>query len=106
MDGHSSHYCPDLIKRAASENILLLALPPHTTHITQSLDKGSFSPLKVYWQQACHDFYINNPGRVITIYDFSDLFAKAWLSAMTASNISLLSKLLVFVHLINLQFRQ
>ena len=87
MDGHSSHYCPDLIKRAASEKILLFALPPHTTHITQPLDKGCFSPLKAYWQQACHDFYTNNPGRVITIYDFSVLFAKAWLSTMTASNI-------------------
>ena len=58
-----------------------------TTQITQPLDKGCFSPLKEYWQQACHDFYTNNPGRVITIYDFSVLFAKAWLSTMTASNI-------------------
>ena len=47
-----------------------------TTQITQPLDKGCFSPLKEYWQQACHDFYTNNPGRVITIYDFSVLFAK------------------------------
>ena len=58
-----------------------------TTQITQPLDKGCFSPLKEYWQQACHDFYTNNQGRVITIYNFSVLFAKAWLSTMTASNI-------------------
>ena len=42
MDGHSSHYCPDLIKRAVSEKTLLFALPPCTTHITKPLDKGAF----------------------------------------------------------------
>ena len=43
--------------------------------------------MKAYWQKACHNFYTNNPGRVMTIYDFSDLFAKAWLSVLTTSNI-------------------
>ena len=87
MDGHSSHYCPEFIKRAAAEKIILFTLPPNTTHITQPLDKGCFSPLKVYWRQACHDFYSHNPGRVVTVYEFSELFSKAWLSAMSAKNI-------------------
>ena len=64
MDGYSSHYCPEFIKRAAAEKIILFTLPPNTTHLTQPLDKGCFSPLKVYWRQACHEFYSCNPGRV------------------------------------------
>uniref|UniRef100_A0A1X7SXY1 HTH CENPB-type domain-containing protein n=1 Tax=Amphimedon queenslandica TaxID=400682 RepID=A0A1X7SXY1_AMPQE len=43
MDGHSTHYGPDLIKIAAEEQILIFVLPPNTTHLTQPLDKGQFS---------------------------------------------------------------
>ena len=35
LDGHSSHYCPETIKLAAEEKVILFALPPNTTHITQ-----------------------------------------------------------------------
>ena len=42
MDGHSSHYHPHRIRKAAEEEVILLALPPNTTHITQPLDKGCF----------------------------------------------------------------
>ena len=52
MDGHSSHYSPDVIRAAAEEKVILFTLPPHTTHITQPLDRGSFSPLKTYWKQC------------------------------------------------------
>ena len=40
MDGHSTHYCPDLIKQAATEKVILFVLPPHSTHITQPLFIG------------------------------------------------------------------
>ena len=87
MDGHSSHYCPEVIKMAAKEKILLFTLPPHTTHISQPLDRGCFAPLKTNWKKVCHLFYTNNPGRVITKYDFSSLFAEAWKLSMTQTNV-------------------
>ena len=62
-------------------------LPPHTTHIAQPLDRGCFSPLKTAWRRCCHEFRAHNPGRVITRYEFSQLFSKAWFRAMSASNI-------------------
>ena len=34
MDGHSSHYNPEVIRAAAKEKIILFTLPPNTTHIT------------------------------------------------------------------------
>ena len=46
MDGHSSHYNPDTIHMAAEKGVVLFCLPPNTTHRTQPLDKGCFSPLK------------------------------------------------------------
>ena len=66
LDGHSSHYCPQVIRAAYENEIIIFTLPPNTTHITQPLDKGPFAPLKVAWQEVCHTFYLKNPGRVIT----------------------------------------
>jgi hypothetical protein len=87
MDGHSSHFCLDTIRLAVDEGVTLFVLPPSTTHLTQPLDKGIFGPLKVRWRETCHRFLSTNPGRVVTRYDFSQLFGEAWLSTMTVRNI-------------------
>lgn len=87
LDGHSSHYCPDTVRLAAQEQVILFTLPPNTTHLSQPLDKGCFSSLKVAWKEACHHFLTMNPGKVVTIYQFSMLFSQAWMKSMTVSNI-------------------
>ena len=87
MDGHSSHYCPTTISRAAKEQVILFTLPPNTTHLSQPLDKSGFGPLKTAWKEVCHKFCVKNPGRVVTVYDFSFLFAEAWKQSMTIKNI-------------------
>ena len=87
MDGHSSHFTPDFINRAAEEDIIVMCLPPNSTHKTQPLDKGPFSPLKVAWKEECHSFLLKNPEKVISKFSFSAIFGKAWLKAMTSSNI-------------------
>ena len=46
LDGHSSHYQPSVIRKAAENGVIMFCLPPHTTHICQPLDKTCFSPLK------------------------------------------------------------
>ena len=43
LNGHSAHYCPDSIRMAAEEKVILCALPPHTTHLLHLLDKGFFT---------------------------------------------------------------
>ena len=87
LDGHSSHYCPDTIRLAAENQIIMFALPPHTTHITQPLDRGCFAPLKVAWGEACRDFFAKHPGRIVTRLDFCKVFSKAWYKAMSMPNI-------------------
>lgn len=66
LDGHSSHFCPEALKLAQQEEIIMLALPPNTTHLTQPLDKGVFGPLKLQWRQVIHDFRVCHPGQVVT----------------------------------------
>lgn len=87
LDGHSSHYSPEMIRFAAEQQVLLFVLPPHTTHLTQPLDKCCFASLKKNWKRICHAFVTKNPGRVVTRYDFSALFSEAWTQSMTMKNV-------------------
>jgi len=57
LDGHSSHYYPSMIKLAAENGVIMFALPSHTTHIMQPLDRACFAPLKVAinaFTKPCH----------------------------------------------------
>jgi len=87
MDGHLSHYQPGVIRSAANEKVIMFCLPPHTTHLTQPLDKGCFGPLKMHWQQECWSYITAHPDRNITRYQFSKLFGQAWMKGMTMQNI-------------------
>jgi hypothetical protein len=87
VDGHSSHYEPDTIKAAAEHGVVIFCLPPHCTHVAQPLDVSFFRPLKVYWSEACHTFMQENPGCVVTKYNFSKLFSKAWYKAIQPQNL-------------------
>lgn len=79
VDGHSSHYDPDSIRFARSHSVIIFCLPPHTTHEAQPLDISFFGPLKNNWSEVCHRFLQANPGKVITRFNFNQLFSQAWL---------------------------
>ena len=87
MDGHSTHYCPETMVLAAKERVVVFALPPNTTHVSQPLDKGCFGPLKAAWKSVCHEYCVKNPGRAVTRYTFSELFSQAWMQSMNMRNI-------------------
>ena len=86
MDGHLSHFSPLFVNKTAEEQVIVFCLPPHSTHKTQPLDKGVFSPLKRAWREECHSYILANPGKVVTCFQFSFLFGCAWMKAMTPLN--------------------
>ena len=75
------------MRLAAENGVIIFCLPPNTTHLTQPLDKGCFGPLKFYWKEECQTYVSKNPGKVVTRYQFSEIFAKAWAKGMTMKNI-------------------
>ena len=87
LDGHSTHYQPQVIRFAREHECIILCLPPHTTHESQPLDVGVFAPLKVHWSRVCHNFYQKNPGKIINKFNFSSLFSQAWYGAVTPINV-------------------
>ena len=87
LDGHSSHFTLKLVQTTAEHDVIIFCLPPHMTADSQPLDTSCFGPLKTYWSEACREFLFSNPGRVITKFQFSKLFSKAWSKSMSIENI-------------------
>ena len=87
MDGHSTHFEPNVIRKAAEGRVILFCLPPHTTHLLQPLDKGCFGPLKVCWRRECQAYLRRNPGKVMTQFEFSRVFSQAWFQGMSMSTV-------------------
>ena len=83
MDGHSSHFSPLFVNKAAEGQVIGFCLPPHSTHKTQRLDKGVFGPMKIAWREECHTYLLNNPGKVFTRCQVSSVFGQTWMRAMT-----------------------
>ena len=77
LDGHSSHIGYDVRQLAIDNDIHLLKLPPHTTHLLQPLDVGFFNCMKHAWQEAIGDF-TRKEHRVVTKCDFPALLKLAW----------------------------
>ena len=47
-DGHDSHITAEFIAHCIDNKILLMILPPHSSHLTQPLDVGVFRALKTH----------------------------------------------------------
>lgn len=87
QDGHASHFSIELIELARANDIWLLCLPAHTSHILQPLDVGIFKPFKASFSKACSLYLAKCPGRVITTNMIASLVGSAWANSHTPVNI-------------------
>lgn len=84
VDGHASHVKNlPVLDYARDNNIILMSLPPHTTHFMQPLDRSFFRPLKAFYNNACRTFVLNHPGKQISKLHFGKLLNQAWGKAAT-----------------------
>ena len=58
VDGHSSHCSAEIIKAARANNVVLMALAPHTTHLCQPLDVAVYKSFKV--ARLSYSILVNN----------------------------------------------
>ena len=77
LDGHHSHISLELIRRARGNNILLLCLPPNTTHLLQPLDVGVFAPMKSAWRAILKRYKLETKRAVSWQGGLSQLNCKA-----------------------------
>ena len=87
LDGHSSHVSIEAIEFARSNDIHMLCIPAHTTHILQLLDVGVFKSFKSFYYKACKKRIAELPNRVITTEQIASLVGTAWPQSLTLVNI-------------------
>jgi hypothetical protein len=84
LDGHHSHTRNyEVVKLGRENDVIIICLPPHSTHKMQPLDVAFMSPFKTYYAQEITNWLRQNPGRVVTVYQIGELFSKAYMRAAT-----------------------
>jgi len=58
-DGHDSHITGNFIEYCMYNNILLMILPPHSSHLTQSFDIDVLDGLVIYVRMNSVDYVCN-----------------------------------------------
>ncbi|KAF8827454.1 hypothetical protein HHX47_DHR4000208 [Lentinula edodes] len=86
MDGHSSHFTPEVIEFALSMNIAILGYPPHCTHALQGLDVVCFAKMKNELKKSIADFEDDNQ-RAIDKKDFLLVFGRAFNLSFTVESV-------------------
>jgi 4-hydroxybenzoate polyprenyltransferase len=86
LDGHRSHETLEFIWECYSNNIYLLFLPPHTSHVLQPLDLSVFSPLKHTYQKRLGALALLNDSTPLRRQNFLDCYKLARIDALIITN--------------------
>ena len=78
FDGHMSHISLDVVNIAIQNQIHLLCLPPHCSHLLQPLDVGVFKPLKDEWRKIIKQWYKESRLKSNDKSQFSKLLSKLY----------------------------
>jgi hypothetical protein len=77
----------EVIEQTRANDVHLLCLLAHTTHILQPLDVCVFKSFKSQFSKVCTKYIASNPGRVVTTDKLASLVAEAWPMSFTSLNI-------------------
>jgi hypothetical protein len=84
---HSSYISSKVIRTYVSNKIILLCLPPYSTHLLQPLDIGLFSPLTSFYKSIIRATYKFKYTFSVDKLVFLDAYIKARGKAFTKKNI-------------------
>jgi hypothetical protein len=83
LDTHSSHCTLEAYKYCRENGIVVVPIPPHTSHRLQSLNVTSYGPLKTTFHRES-DLFIKGKGlEKITPYDLVGIVNKAYSQVAT-----------------------
>ncbi|CAK1588378.1 unnamed protein product [Parnassius mnemosyne] len=77
-DGHSTHVQLAVVKMAKQNNITIIKLPPHTSHLLQPLDLCVFKPYKDAWDQEMVKWQRTHKGEKLPKDQFSAIVGRVW----------------------------
>ena len=85
-DGHDSHISAELCAYCLQNRIVLILLPPHSSHLLQPLDVGIFSPLKMALSRRQARLFRSGVRRIEKA-EWTEHYYEARAIAMTERNI-------------------
>jgi hypothetical protein len=85
-DGHDSHITASWIAHCMKNNIILMVLPPHSSHLTQPLDVSVFKPLKTLMASAIEPLVSTELHRILKA-EWLSAFVEAHDGAFSIQNI-------------------
>lgn len=78
LDNHSSHISLPAFNFCKKNHIVMISIPPHSSHRTQPLDVSFYGPLKATYRHECNMHMKTHLMARITPYDVAGLFNKAY----------------------------
>lgn len=87
LDGHKSHVNYTSVDFCRENDILLYALPPHTTHVLQP-SEIPFAKLKKEYSAGCEKFRLSNDGELVTKHSFAKILGPAYIATYTPAAIT------------------
>jgi DDE superfamily endonuclease len=85
VDGHGSHFTPEFLDYAEKHKIIVLLMPPHTSHILQPMDQ--VFPSVKHWFHCEVDSWLRLSKTQISKADFIRIYSKTRPKAMTIENL-------------------
>ncbi|CAH1980032.1 unnamed protein product [Acanthoscelides obtectus] len=86
LDNHASHRSIDVLDYASQNNVIILSVPPHTTHKLQPLDVSVYGPFGTYFQNEIDKWQKAHPAQRTTLFGVRKIFNNAYLKAATPTN--------------------
>jgi len=77
-DGHSSHVDLKLIDTAIKNNVTIMLLPPHSSHLLQPLDLAIFKSIKNEWDKILCCWCRNHQGQKLPKSELSKIICNIW----------------------------
>jgi 4-hydroxybenzoate polyprenyltransferase len=77
VDGHGSHISDEFMTICYLNNVHLLFLPAHTSHVLQPLDLGYFSSLKTAYRRLVSEYTALTDTTKVGKANFLEFYAKA-----------------------------
>ena len=87
LDNVDTHISPTAIDLARENGVVMLTIPPHTSHYLQPLHRTCYGLFKIAFGVAMEGWMRSHPGRIVTINDVPSPVAESQLHSLTIRNI-------------------
>ncbi|XP_047122364.1 uncharacterized protein LOC105844113 [Hydra vulgaris] len=87
LDNHEYYLSINFIDLASDNGVIVLTIPPHTSHKLQPLDITVYGPFKRHYNREIDSWLVSHPGKTVSIYDIAEISGKAWAKVSMPVNI-------------------